>query len=111
MSSMQGSLAFELFRPTLDRYAPLAGALLLVGAFWIWAMDGNDDALQTHDFAPSVVSPSPTLTTKAGELDVPLYYFPDAATGTDRYVGARDGDCGQTAGALPHDYPQDWLRP
>lgn len=67
--------------------------ILLAGFLWVMARDSS-----TSDFIPSDLDVGivdvPVQIIKAGELDVPVYYFPDAATGTDRYVTAKDGDCG-----------------
>jgi len=59
-------------------------------------MNSNDSSLITHAFTPAAVAPVDSMTIKARELDVPMYYFPDAATGTDSYVTARHLDCGNT---------------
>lgn len=96
MSYMNGSLAFELYRPTIDRYAPIVGVFFLVGVIWVAATSSNDDSMSNQWYAPAVVAPVDSATIKAGELDVPVYYFPDAATGTDSYVTVRDSDCGST---------------
>ena len=99
MSSTQGSLAREIDRSTLGRHALIVGILSLACAFWIGAMDWVDEPLVTSDDAPI---------TTVGELDVPAYYFPVEADTTERYVAARETDCGATA---PRDYPVGWLKP
>jgi len=111
MAYMQTSLAYELYRPAIDRYAPIVAILFLVGMFWIGSMDSQDEASPPADFSTTVSEPSETITMKAGEIEVPIYYFPDSATGTDKYVSARDADCGQASGTPPHDYPRDWMKP
>ena len=106
MSSMP--LAYELFRPTISRHAPAAAALLVLGVLSLSVSIDGPHAPPAADLA----TPEPALveTVKAGEMDVPAYYFPDSATGTDRYVTTRSGDCGAAA-AAPPDYPKGWLKP
>lgn len=111
MSNMHGSLALELYRPTLNRYAPIVGVLVLVAIPWAVAMNSNDGIVNTHEPMPAVVAPVDSMTIKAGELDVPVYYFPDAATGTDNYVSARDSDCSGASSTAPPDFPTGWLKP
>lgn len=101
-------LAYELFRPTIHRHAPAAGALLLLGVFWLAISIDRPHAPSAAEF--TTPAPSSVETLKAGELDVPAYYFPDSATGTDHYVTTRSGDCGAAA-AAPVDYPKGWLEP
>lgn len=111
MSVMRASLAYELFRPTFARHAHAIGIVLLLGVLWIGALDMGNEPLADSDFVPATATLSATVTTKAGEVDVPAYYFPNEAVGTDRYIGARESDCGATASALPRDYPRGWLKP
>lgn len=99
MSYMHGSLAFELYRPTIARNAPIAGVLLLVAAFWLAALDGHQDSLGSHGPGAVESAPVSALKVKAGALEVPIYFFPDAATGTDTYATARDLNCGGASSA------------
>lgn len=85
--------------------------LCLVGVFWVGMVDDGDYAPAATEYSTAAAEPSTAATVSAGELDVPVYYFPDAATGTDRYVDSRDADCGGTTAAAPVDYPKDWLKP
>lgn len=109
MSSIQASLAYELFRPTITRHVPIIGALLVASVLLINAMDSEPTVIP--DESRDWIVESHTETVKAGELDVPVYYYPDAATGTDRYVTTKDGDCGTSTSTAPVDYPKDWLKP
>lgn len=111
MPFMQMSLAYELFRPTFSRHTQAVGIALLLGVLWVGALVGGNSSPVDSDFFPVAATPPVTVTTKAGKLDVPAYYFPNEAVGTDRYLGARGDDCGGSASATPPDYPKGWLRP
>lgn len=91
MAYPQASLALELYRPTIGRYAPFLIAFCFAGALWVAVDVGSDGPLVVNEPARE-----PT-TIKSGELDVPAYYFPDAATGTDQFVDVRPSDCGGTS--------------
>lgn len=105
MAYSQASLALELYRPTVARYAPILIVFCLVGALWIAVDKSVDRSLIIHgsvqtltdETAPKVMAPADTQTIKSGEVEVPAYFFPDAATGTDRYVPTRTTDCGGTS--------------
>jgi hypothetical protein len=102
MLSTQGSLARGIDLPTLGRHALIVGILSLGCALWIGAMNRIDEPLVTSDYAPII---------SVGEVDVPAYYFPAEADTTERYVAARETDCGRTGSTVPHDYPVGWLKP
>ena len=112
MAYSQASLALELFRPTVRRYVPAVVITLLVVALWVAAVEISDRSHADRDYGQTVSDESAsTATVKAGKLDVSIYYFPDAATGTDRYVEVRDSGCGGSSAASGHDYPEGWMKP
>jgi len=111
MASMRATLAYELFRPTFARHAQALGIASLVGVLWVGALFTGSGSPLDSELVPATTTPSVVVTTKAGELDVPSYYFPNEAVGTDKYLSARDGDCGGSAVVAPLDYPEGWLRP
>jgi hypothetical protein len=111
MSYAYNSLALELYRPTIARYTPIVGVLFLFGAFWVASTVGGDSPAIADHTVRIEAQALDSMTVKAGKLDVPVYYFPDMAIGTDNYVEARDGDCGGAANATTPDFPRGWSKP
>jgi hypothetical protein len=111
MSYAYGSLAYELYRPTIARHVPIVGVVFLLGAFWVSSMHRNDSPEIVDHSVRIEPAALDSMTVEAGELNVPVYYFPDAAIGTDNYVEARELDCAGATNATAPDFPQNWLKP
>lgn len=92
MSSVPTSLAYELFRPTLARYSPMMIVILLASFLWVMAGDSSRSDFKPSDLDAGIVD-APVEMIRTGNLNVPVYYFPDSATQADRYVTAIDSDC------------------
>lgn len=90
MSTTQCPSLLAIDRPTLGRHALIVGVLSAVCVMWIGTTDQN---------------------TRAGDLIVPAYYFPIEADVTEKYVAAREIDCGGAISSAPLDYPAGWLKP